>query len=239
MTHTLIKMSILNVENTLYFNLISDTILVPRVSQKSWQPSIYQFPLMLWQFRTITGRKRTLQRRDQPKECTNHAILCMAWSEAPGIRRHYFFMLMWIPGTWRFSMSFAHRCMIFGDKPVHVLFHSTLWYNNNCLLPSGACFANGLWANNSDLPKILYALIHIVVIQSVHKFAQVMTALPLWNVQNFEPIRPLFHMLEELVILQDLSSELIGCLWNGTRSLCWNNLLYLKVSNISRTKAQN
>ena len=52
-----------------------------------------------------------------------------------------------------------------------------------CVMP-GAHFTKGLWAHNQNIVKILFDLIFILMIQSVHKFARVTTAKLLWHVQN-------------------------------------------------------
>ena len=73
----------------------------------------------------------------------------------------------------------------------------------------------GSWTHNPDLVDILCALILILIIQSVHKFAQVMTALLSWHVQNCGLIGSLWVTLKLRIFSQDLDYGLINGMWNG------------------------
>ena len=53
---------------------------------------------------------------------------------------------------------------------------------------TGTHFTKGLWAHNSNLVKILVALILILMILSGHNFAHAMAAELSWHVQNYDLI---------------------------------------------------
>ena len=61
------------------------------------------------------------------------------------------------------------------------------------------CLTNVFSGRDSNNTKIIFALILIMMIQTVHNFAHVTTAMLLWHKQNCELIRGLFCKQEQQI----------------------------------------
>ena len=64
------------------------------------------------------------------------------------------------------------------------------------------------WFKSCENPKILFALIMILMIQSGNKFANAMTAELSWHMQNCDLVWSLFSVPEQRKFLRDLDYEL-------------------------------
>ena len=69
---------------------------------------------------------------------------------------------------------------------------SKIFMNYTPWLISVDHFTKGFWAHNWIIVKIRFALSLILMIQSGHNFAHVMTALLSWHVQNCDLMKPWF-----------------------------------------------
>ena len=81
----------------------------------------------------------------------------------------------------------------------------------------GGCITNSLWAHNWNLVKILFVLILILMIQSGHNYAHVMTAQLSWHVQNYDLNAFFVNTLQQPVFYFDLDYHNINPSWNGNR----------------------
>ena len=126
---------------------------------------------------------------------------------------YVFEWILWYNIWWNTEMKWPQVSSLgsLGQNPTDIL----MYCHHCCVLSAyGTHFTKSFSAHDWNLEKILFAL--ILIIQSGHYFAHVMTAQLSWHVQNCDLIGLLFLSNSKVIFFQVLDYKVINTWWFGS-----------------------